>query len=101
MKIAVAGATGRVGSHVVELLEEQGHEAVPMSRRLGVDIVTGEGLDKALDAVERIIDTATGPSPEERAATSSSRRPRATSRPQASGRASVGWSSCRSSGSTS
>jgi len=69
MKIAVAGATGRVGSHVVELLEEQGHEAVPMSRRLGVDIVTGEGLDKALDGVERIIDTATGPSPEGRAAT--------------------------------
>jgi nucleoside-diphosphate-sugar epimerase len=26
--IAVAGATGRVGRHVVDLLEEQGHDVV-------------------------------------------------------------------------
>ena len=31
-KIAVAGATGRVGRHVVDVLEEHGHEAVAMSR---------------------------------------------------------------------
>jgi uncharacterized protein YbjT (DUF2867 family) len=29
-KIAVAGATGRVGHHVVEVLTERGHEVVPM-----------------------------------------------------------------------
>ena len=39
-KIAVAGATGRVGRHVVDVLEEQGHEVVAISRSAGVDVVT-------------------------------------------------------------
>jgi len=43
-KIAVAGATGRIGRHVVDLLREQGHDVVPMSRSYGVDVITGEGL---------------------------------------------------------
>jgi nucleoside-diphosphate-sugar epimerase len=29
--IAVAGATGRVGRHVVDVLEEQGHDVVAIS----------------------------------------------------------------------
>ena len=29
-KIAVAGATGRVGGHVVDVLEERGHDVVPI-----------------------------------------------------------------------
>jgi uncharacterized protein YbjT (DUF2867 family) len=68
-KIAVAGATGRVGRHVVDVLEAQGHHVVPISRSLGVDVVTGEGLAQALAGVESVIDAATGPSPEEDAAT--------------------------------
>jgi uncharacterized protein YbjT (DUF2867 family) len=68
-KIAVAGATGRVGHHVVDVLTEQGHEVVPMSRTHGVDVITGEGLAAALAGVESVIDTATGPSPEQKAAT--------------------------------
>jgi uncharacterized protein YbjT (DUF2867 family) len=68
-RIAVAGATGRVGRHVVEVLEGSGHEVVSVSRSGGVDVVTGEGLDEALTGVESIVDTATGPSPEQRAAT--------------------------------
>jgi phosphoglycerate dehydrogenase-like enzyme len=39
-KIAVAGATGRVGRHVVDVLEAQGHDVVGMSRSLGVDVVS-------------------------------------------------------------
>jgi uncharacterized protein YbjT (DUF2867 family) len=35
MKLAVAGATARVGSRVVELLEASGHDVVPMSGPLG------------------------------------------------------------------
>ena len=31
-KIAVAGATGRLGRHVVDVLSEAGHEAVPIAR---------------------------------------------------------------------
>jgi uncharacterized protein YbjT (DUF2867 family) len=68
-KIAVAGGTGRVGTRIVEVLREQGHEAVPMSRATGVDVITGEGLAEALDGVEAMIDAATGPSPEEGPAT--------------------------------
>jgi len=40
MKIAVAGATGRLGRHVVDVLAERGHEVVPMSRATGVDVIT-------------------------------------------------------------
>jgi uncharacterized protein YbjT (DUF2867 family) len=68
-KIAVAGATGRVGRHVVEVLEERGHEVVPISRSRGVDVITGEGLAEALEGADVIIDTATGPSAEEQPAT--------------------------------
>jgi uncharacterized protein YbjT (DUF2867 family) len=69
MRIAVAGATGRVGRHVVDILEAGGHEVVPMSRATGVDLITGDGLAEALAGVECIVDTSTGPSPEQEAAT--------------------------------
>jgi uncharacterized protein YbjT (DUF2867 family) len=59
-RIAVAGATGRVGSRVVELLEASGHDVVPMSRSTGVDVVTGEGLGAALAGAECVIDLASG-----------------------------------------
>ena len=68
-KIAVAGATGRAGHHAVEALEAAGHEVVRISRGNGVDIITGKGLAGALEGVEVVIDAATGPSPEEQAAT--------------------------------
>jgi len=68
-RIAVAGATGRVGRHVVDVLREGGHDVVAMSRSNGVDVITGDGLAAALEDVDSIIDTATGPSPEQAAAT--------------------------------
>jgi uncharacterized protein YbjT (DUF2867 family) len=69
MQIAIAGATGRLGRHLVDVLTERGHHAVPMSRATGVDLITGTGLTDALDGVECVIDAATGPSPEQQAAT--------------------------------
>ena len=69
MKIAVAGATGRVGRHVVEVLESQGHEVVRIARSNGVDVATGEGLGRALAGVEAVVDTTSTPTPDERAAT--------------------------------
>jgi uncharacterized protein YbjT (DUF2867 family) len=57
-RIAVAGATGRLGRHVMDVLTEQGHQAVPMSRATGVDVITGKGLDQALAGVHAIIDVA-------------------------------------------
>jgi uncharacterized protein YbjT (DUF2867 family) len=68
-KIAVAGATGRVGRHVVDVLEAEGHEVVPISRSDGVDLITGEGLEEALAGMECVIDAATQPSSEQDAAT--------------------------------
>ena len=68
-KIAVTGATGRVGSPLVEMLAQRGHDVVPIARSTGVDVVSGEGLDQALVGVETIIDTATGPSPDQEEAT--------------------------------
>ena len=68
-KIAVAGATGRVGRHVVDVLEARGHDVVAISRSRGVDVITGDGLADALVGVECIIDAATGASPEQQAAT--------------------------------
>ena len=68
-RIAVTGATGRVGSHLVEVLEQRGHDVVPIARSKGVDVVSGEGLDDALAGVETIIDTATWSTPDQEAAT--------------------------------
>ena len=61
MKIAVAGATGRVGRHVVDVLKGQGHEIVPMSRSHGIDVVTGKGLAEALVGVDAVVTRAVGP----------------------------------------
>ena len=69
MLIAVAGATGRLGNHLVKVLEERGHGVVPISRTHGLDLMTGVGLDKALTGVDAVIDAATGPSPDEAEAT--------------------------------
>ncbi|GAA3154805.1 NAD(P)H-binding protein [Planomonospora alba] len=66
---AVAGATGRLGRHVVDVLTERGRQVVPMSRATGVDIITGEGLAEALTGAEVIIDVASWHSSDQEAAT--------------------------------
>ena len=68
-RIAVTGATGRLGTHIVDLLESSGHEVVPVSRSHGIDVITGEGLDEAFAGASAVIDAATGPSPDRQAAT--------------------------------
>jgi uncharacterized protein YbjT (DUF2867 family) len=69
MRIAVAGATGTIGRHVVELLREQGHEVKEIARSQGVDVVTGNGLAAALAGAATIVDATSSPTPDERAAT--------------------------------
>jgi uncharacterized protein YbjT (DUF2867 family) len=68
-RIAVTGATGRVGRPLVDVLEAAGHEVVPISRSKGVDVISGDGLAQALEGVDTIVDAATGPSPDQQAAT--------------------------------
>ncbi|HET8926982.1 MAG TPA: NAD(P)H-binding protein [Microbacterium sp.] len=57
MKIAVAGGTGLVGKHVVEAARERDHEVVLLTRGSGVDLVTGEEVDRALEGVDAAIET--------------------------------------------
>ncbi|KAA9085404.1 SDR family oxidoreductase [Microbacterium radiodurans] len=60
MKIAIAGATGIVGTHVHRIARERGHEVVPLSRSTGHDLEhaagTGSALADALTGVDTIID---------------------------------------------
>jgi len=57
MRIAVAGATGRIGQLTVDVLEGAGHEVVPVSRKAGIDAYTGSGLDAALRGADAVIDS--------------------------------------------
>lgn len=56
MRIAVVGGTGLIGTRVVSTLEATGHEAVVIARAVGVNSFTGEGLERALEDVETIVD---------------------------------------------
>jgi uncharacterized protein YbjT (DUF2867 family) len=56
MRIAVAGATGHIGALTAAALERDGHDVVRISRSLGVDLLTGDGLDRALAGVEAVVD---------------------------------------------
>lgn len=58
MRIVVTGGRGDLGSRVVRELEGRGHDAVPASRRTGVDLATGDGLDAALDGADAVVHAA-------------------------------------------
>ncbi|MFP4891626.1 SDR family oxidoreductase [Paraburkholderia sp. EG304] len=62
MKIVVIGGSGLIGSRVVKLLGEAGHEAIAASPRTGVNAVTGEGLSNALAGADVVVDVANAPS---------------------------------------
>lgn len=57
MKVAVIGATGTAGSRTVAKLKDQGASVVELSRSVGVDLITGEGLPDALDGAHAVVDT--------------------------------------------
>ena len=61
MRIAIAGATGNIGARTAVALERYGHDVVRISRSLGVDLVTGGGLDAALAGVEAVVDAISAP----------------------------------------
>lgn len=56
MRIAIAGATGTVGRHVVAAARGRGHEVVSLSRASGQDVATGAGLRDALADADALID---------------------------------------------
>ena len=62
MKIVVIGGTGLIGSKVVTKLGAEGHEVTPAAPSLGVNTITGEGLDAALDGASVVVDVSNSPS---------------------------------------
>ncbi|MEU9826166.1 SDR family oxidoreductase [Micromonospora chersina] len=61
MKLTVIGGTGLIGSQVVQKLRAAGHEAVPAAPSTGVDLLTGEGLDRALEGAQVVVNVANSP----------------------------------------
>jgi uncharacterized protein YbjT (DUF2867 family) len=68
MKIVVIGGSGLIGSKLVDLLVERGHEVVAASPNTGVNTLTGEGLKEALSGAQVVVDVANSPSLEDKAA---------------------------------
>jgi uncharacterized protein YbjT (DUF2867 family) len=62
MKIVVIGGSGLIGSRLVTLLNETGHEALAASPRTGVNVVTGDGLSNALVGADVVVDVSNAPS---------------------------------------
>lgn len=56
MRIAVAGATGVVGAHVVAVARERGYDVVELARSRGVDLTSGDGLADRLTGVAAVVD---------------------------------------------
>jgi uncharacterized protein YbjT (DUF2867 family) len=56
VRIAVIGATGMAGHHVVDEVQRRGHEVVACSRSTGQDVVTGAGLGEALEGTDVVVD---------------------------------------------
>src|SRR3954469_628625 len=62
MKIVVIGATGRGGEKLVQVLERDGLAVVGASPTRGVNTITREGLDRALDGAAVVVDVTNAPS---------------------------------------
>lgn len=68
MKIVVIGGTGRIGSKVVAMLRERGHQPVAASPDTGVDTLTGQGLAEVLAGASVVVDVSNSPAFDEDAA---------------------------------
>ena len=58
MRIVVLGGTGLLGAEVVRRLEAHGVTVTAASRRTGVDLATGAGLESALQRVDCVVHAA-------------------------------------------
>src|SRR6476661_5134529 len=68
MKIVVIGGSGLIGSKVINILRQRGHEVVAASPSSGVNTLTGEGLTEALAGAQVVVDVANSPSFEDKPA---------------------------------
>jgi uncharacterized protein YbjT (DUF2867 family) len=67
MKIVVIGGSGLIGSRLVSKLGEHGHTALAASPDSGVNTLTGEGLDEALEGASVVVDVSNAPAWEDAA----------------------------------
>ena len=67
MKIVVIGGADLIGKKLVKNLSERGHDVLAASPNTGVNTITREGLAKALDGVEVVVDVANAPVWEDKA----------------------------------
>ena len=67
MKIVVIGGTGLIGSKLVNILRERGHDALAAAPSTGVNSITREGLAQAMDDADIVVDVANAPSWEDQA----------------------------------
>src|SRR5262247_462722 len=67
MKLVIIGGTGLIGSKLVTILRDHGHEAVPASPDTGVNTLTGDGLADILQGASVVVDVSNSPSFEEKA----------------------------------
>jgi uncharacterized protein YbjT (DUF2867 family) len=58
MKLVVIGGTGLIGSKAIVHLRGAGHDALAAAPDTGVNTVTGEGLEAALDGADAVVDLA-------------------------------------------
>jgi uncharacterized protein YbjT (DUF2867 family) len=63
--VAVIGATGTAGSRVVARLKARDVAVIEISRAHGVDLISGQGLSRALEGVDVVIDVS-NPMPADR-----------------------------------
>ena len=69
MRIAVAGATGLVGSALSEAARAAGHEVIALSKESGFDVLEPSGLSEKLRSADAVVDVLQSPSLEEEEAT--------------------------------
>jgi uncharacterized protein YbjT (DUF2867 family) len=67
MKLTIIGGSGLIGSKLVRMLRDLGHQAVPASPDSGVNTITGEGLADALEGAEVVVDVSNLVSPDDAA----------------------------------
>jgi uncharacterized protein YbjT (DUF2867 family) len=67
MNVTIIGGSGLIGRNLAPLLESAGHRVTLASPSRGVDALTGEGLARALDGADVVVDVSNSPSFEDQA----------------------------------
>lgn len=61
MRIAIAGATGLIGTQLTALARKEGHEVVEIARETGFDLLAPDGLEEALAGADTVVDVTAVP----------------------------------------